>query len=172
MPGIKIPIRVSETDTGPGSYFTESADSGSLETKVDTVELNTNIETDAVRDPAFTSSEEGWKDRALHMHARASRMQAEMDGFRERQRRIAQDQVRSEQDRLLADVLLVADNLDRTLAASQEARRDVGAVSLVEGVALTRDEMMRVLSRYVKSSGLTGSGADPSHSCMPATSPS
>jgi molecular chaperone GrpE len=83
-----------------------------------------------------------WRDRAL-------RLQAEMDNYRKRQRRIAQEEAQASRDRLLRDVLRVADNLDRTLAAARrtEAPRS-DSDALREGVELTRDELLRVLADH------------------------
>jgi molecular chaperone GrpE len=58
------------------------------------------------------SEDNEWRERAL-------RMQAEMDTYRRRQRRIAQDEAQVAQVALLKDVLDIADNLDRALAAAQ-----------------------------------------------------
>ena len=89
-----------------------------------------------------------WRERAM-------RLQAEMDNYRKRQRRLAQEQARAEQERLLLDVLSVADNLERTLSAAsswKDAGRgdspSEGTATLQQGVELTRAEMMRVLSKY------------------------
>jgi molecular chaperone GrpE len=87
-----------------------------------------------VREQATGSSEE-WRDRAL-------RLQAEMDNFRKRQQRMAQEQARADQERLIHDVLAIADNLDRTLDAARED------TPIRRGVALTRAELARILSRY------------------------
>jgi molecular chaperone GrpE len=81
------------------------------------------------------STEEGWKDRAL-------RLQAEMENYRKRQRRIAQDETQREQERLLSDVLSIVDNLDRALDAAQTDS------SLRQGVEITRDEVLQLLRRY------------------------
>ena len=82
----------------------------------------------------------GWRDRAL-------RLQAEMDNYRKRQRRIAQEEAQAGQERLLRDVLRVADNLDRTLDAG---RPDAPAPTapLRRGVELTRDDLLRVLAQH------------------------
>jgi len=71
------------------------------------------------------------------------RLQAEMDNYRRRQRRAAQEAARAEQERLLDDVLSVADNLERTLAVQQP---NCGVIR--RGVELTRDELMRVLRKH------------------------
>jgi molecular chaperone GrpE len=52
------------------------------------------------------------------------------------------DLVRESQESMLSDMLSVADNLDRALAATQ------GDDGLRQGVALTRDELLRVLAKY------------------------
>ena len=65
---------------------------------------------------------EEWRDRAL-------RLQAEMDNFRKRQQRLAQDQVENERQRLLGAFLRVVDDLERALDApapqGEELRRGV-----------------------------------------------
>ena len=81
-----------------------------------------------------------WQDRAL-------RMQAEMDTFRRRQRRIAQDQIRTDQEQLLSEMLSVVDNLDRTLSAAQNAPQPLDA-SLRQGVTLTRNQLLHLLGKY------------------------
>ena len=89
-----------------------------------------------VRERAPEPSEgETWRDRAL-------RLQAEMDNFRKRQRRVAHDEARAERDRLLLDVLAIADNLDRTLAA------DEADTPLRQGVAMTHDGIQQLLKRH------------------------
>ena len=86
----------------------------------------------AVSDP---SGQGDWRDRAL-------RLQAEMDNYRKRQRRGAQEQARADQGRLLVDVLSVADNLDRALAAAAEPS------PVRQGVELARDDLLRILIQH------------------------
>jgi len=91
----------------------------------------------AIPENSYSLSEGNeWRERAL-------RLQAEMDNYRRRQRRAAQEAARAEQERLLDDVLGVADNLERTLAVQQP---DSGVIR--RGVELTRDELMRVLRKH------------------------
>ncbi len=73
-----------------------------------------------------------WQDLAL-------RLQAEMENFRKRQRRLAQDEVVSERERLLRGMLSVADNLERALA---ESHADSG---LRRGVEVTYNGLMQWL---------------------------
>jgi molecular chaperone GrpE len=65
-----------------------------------------------------------------------------MENYRKRQRRFAQEQVKSEQERLLREILAIADNLDRTLTAAEKD------TPIRRGVALTREELLRLLKRY------------------------
>ena len=93
------------------------------------------------------SREAEWQDRAL-------RLQAEMDNFRKRQRRNAQDEVRKAEDRLLAEILSIADNLDRSLAVGGTAGspgrggETAGPASLLEGIEITRDAVLQLLRKY------------------------
>jgi molecular chaperone GrpE len=76
-----------------------------------------------------------WRDRAL-------RLQAEMDNFRKRQQRLADERVTSDRERLLRAFLGVADDLDRALRAD---RTDVEG--LRQGVDLTHRSLIRVLNQ-------------------------
>jgi molecular chaperone GrpE len=57
----------------------------------------------------------------------------------ERRQRIAQDQA---QDALLADVLKIADNLERTLSVADEN------TPIWQGVAITHSDVMQLLRRH------------------------
>jgi len=81
------------------------------------------------------------------------RLQAEMDNYHKRQQPTTQEQARAGQERILQategctmfsirNVLVIADNLDRTLAAAAED------TLICRGVALTRDESVRLLQKY------------------------
>lgn len=86
----------------------------------------------ATPQPAPAQPDVDWRDMAL-------RLQAEMENFRKRQQRLAQEQIASERERLLRGVLPVADNLERALAHADAQD------GLREGVALTRDVLMQWL---------------------------
>ena len=100
--------------------------------------------------PGTADQAEEWRDRAL-------RMQADMDNYRKRQRRIAQEQAQANQERLLRDILRVADNLDRALSPGdgQRSGRAGDSNGLRQGVELTRDELLRIEDE------LDGPPADP-----------
>ena len=72
--------------------------------------------------------------------AMATRLQADMDNFRKRQTRRAEEAIAAERERLLNLILPVADNLVRALNQAGE-----GDDSLHRGVELTYRELMRVL---------------------------
>jgi molecular chaperone GrpE len=81
------------------------------------------------------TEETDWRDMAL-------RLQAEMDNFRKRQQRLAQDQIQTERQRLLRGYLQIVDDLERALAAPTGDTR-----ALVEGVQLTRRTILQRLQQ-------------------------
>lgn len=80
-------------------------------------------------------SPEIWRDRAL-------RLQAEMENFRKRQQRLAEERTAADRERLLRAFLGVADDLERALQTD-----GTDAESLRKGVGLTYRSLMRILDR-------------------------
>ncbi|MDY6875616.1 MAG: nucleotide exchange factor GrpE [Chloroflexota bacterium] len=78
---------------------------------------------------------EVWRDRAL-------RLQAEMENFRKRQQRLADERIAADRERLLRSFLRVADDLGRALAAD-----GTDADNLRWGVDLTHRSLMRLLGQ-------------------------
>jgi molecular chaperone GrpE len=76
-----------------------------------------------------------WRDRAL-------RLQADMDNYRRRQRRLAQEEIQTERERLLSGFLPVLDDLERALASSTG-----DAKGLRHGVELTHRVATQMLQR-------------------------
>jgi molecular chaperone GrpE len=76
-----------------------------------------------------------WRDRAL-------RLQADMDNYRKRQQRMAEDKIDTERQRLLRSFLPVVDDLERALAAPSGDGR-----GLREGVQLTHRAALQLLQR-------------------------
>ena len=74
-----------------------------------------------------------WRDRAL-------RLQAEMDNYRKRQQRLAQDSIDAERQRLLRRFLPLVDDLERALAAQPGDGR-----GLREGIHLTYQAAQQLL---------------------------
>jgi len=76
-----------------------------------------------------------WRDRAL-------RLQAEMENFRKRQQRLADERVAADRERLLRAFLRVADDLERALHAD-----GTDAESLRQGVGLTHQSLMHIIDQ-------------------------
>jgi molecular chaperone GrpE len=78
---------------------------------------------------------ETWRDRAL-------RLQAEIENFRKRQRRLAQERVEADRERLLRNFLQVADDLKRALDTDGADDNH-----LREGIEVTYRSLRRVLEQ-------------------------
>lgn len=89
-------------------------------------------------------SGEEWRDRAL-------RLQAEMENFQKRQRRLADERIDAERERLLRALLSVMDNLERALSAPGSSDDP-----LREGVQLT----YRAASQLLDKEGVEKINAD------------
>jgi molecular chaperone GrpE len=88
--------------------------------------------------PDWATTEESvevWRDRAL-------RLQAEMENYRKRQQRLAEERIVEERERLLRRFLQVADELERALAVQHT---DVAI--LRRGVELTHLILMQLLEQ-------------------------
>jgi molecular chaperone GrpE len=89
-----------------------------------------------VKEEKFTSAPaEGTDWRTL-----ALRQQAEMDNFRKRQTRRADEAISAERERLLRSVLPLADNLSRALNYNNTTENN-----LRQGIELTQRELLRFL---------------------------
>lgn len=87
------------------------------------------------RKAEMEEEQEIWRDRAL-------RLEAEMDNFRKRQQRLAEERILADRERLLRDFLTLTDDLARALAVD-----DADFAALREGVALTYQGMLRLLGQ-------------------------
>jgi molecular chaperone GrpE len=111
---------------------------GRLTAPSETVEPQPEQEVDMEGKPdveALMESLDVWRDRAL-------RLEAEIDNFRKRQRRLSEDRVAADRERLLRAFLAVADNLARALSTS-----GTDVESLRQGVELTYQSLMRLLDQ-------------------------
>ncbi|MFW6082756.1 MAG: nucleotide exchange factor GrpE [Chloroflexota bacterium] len=112
-------------------------------------------EVDALKDDL-----EMWRDRAM-------RLQAEIENFRKRQRRLAQDQIEENRARLLRNFLMIADDLERALGVEGG---DDGA--LREGVEVTQRSLKQMLAgQGVERMDPTGDEFDPTWHEAVATVP-
>jgi molecular chaperone GrpE len=89
----------------------------------------------SIHEPDQEETLEAWRDRAL-------RLQAEIDNFRKRQQRLAEERILADRERLLRAFLDVADNLERALATD-----GVDAESLRKGVDLTYRTLRQLMDR-------------------------
>ncbi len=135
----KVPIRIKEAqlkeDSRPPAV---SVVEEALPPVVEGPEPRSSFPPSEEEMPSPVSEEEEtdlWRDRAL-------RLEAEMDNFRKRQRRLADDQIAAERERLLRSFLSVTDDLARALGAG-----DTDVPGIRQGVELTYQNMMRLLKR-------------------------
>lgn len=120
----RIPVRVL-SDQGISSSQAEQS------IKIDEAVEEVPAASDQIALPA--GGEPDWKSLAL-------RLQADMDNFRKRQVRRADDAIAVERERLLSLMLPIADNLARALQYEGQ-----GDDSLRQGVELIYRELMRLL---------------------------
>lgn len=76
---------------------------------------------------------------------RVLRAQAELENFRKRTRRELDEERKFAQLPLIADLLSVADNLDR---AVQHAEKNASASGLLEGVKMVSQQLLLVFDKY------------------------
>lgn len=120
----RIPVRVVKDQDASSSQEGQPKE-------IDEVAESSLSVSDEVASPAM--DELDWQSLAL-------RLQADMDNYRKRQARRADDAIALERERLLRLMLPVADNLARAL--NQDGQ---GYESLRQGVELTYRELMRFL---------------------------
>ncbi|MGD2146401.1 MAG: nucleotide exchange factor GrpE [Anaerolineae bacterium] len=101
-----------------------------------------------------------WRDRAL-------RLQAEMDNFRKRQKRLADERAEATRERLLRSFLTVSDDLERALHATQSEH-----AGLHEGVEMTYRSLKQLLKQEgVEEIEVKGRAFDPNRHEAIATVP-
>ncbi len=95
------------------------------------------VEREAAAQPEAEAQEtlEVWRERAI-------RLQAEMENFRKRQQRLADERIASEREKLLRAFLEIADDLERALNTDGA---DTQAIR--EGVKLTYQAMQHLIAR-------------------------
>ena len=106
-------------------------------------------------------------DKQVDWEAIAHQTRAEMDGFRQRQQRRADEAIESEQARLLKAFLPIADNLQRALQYEEQSD-----MTLREGVELVLRQMQQTLEKEgVSAIETTGQAFDPArHEAVALTS--
>jgi len=91
--------------------------------------------TERITAPKTIPDAEEWRERAL-------RLQAEMENFRKRQQRLAQEQIEAERHRLLNAFLHVVDDLERVLQAPA-----ADAAALRRGIEVTHRAATQLLKQ-------------------------
>ena len=138
---VRIPIRVTrqvpaERERPEGSLLVEEASPPVVE--AEETAAPASAEARPSPEPAPSTQEDDlamWRDRAL-------RLEAEMDNYRKRQRRLSEEQTAANKGELLRSFLTIADDLSRALSAD-----DADAESLREGVRLTAHNLNRLLDQ-------------------------
>jgi molecular chaperone GrpE len=134
QPGYKIPVRRAPVG-GASPYPNHPASPVEPEVTPATQPTPVNDKLTNDKPTAPVAEETDWQ-------ALAQRQQAEMDNFRKRQTRRADEAIAAERERLLRLVLPLADNLNRALRYN--GQQDNG--HLRQGVELTQRELMRLLA--------------------------
>jgi len=134
---VRIPVRVLRSGGRRGDPIIDREQTPPIRT-FDEAVPSTVSHPEAVDrpDPApAAEADTDWCDRAL-------RLQAEMENYRKRQQRLAQNQIDDERQRLLRAFLGVVDDLNRALQAPAG-----DAEGLRQGVQLTHRAAMRMLEK-------------------------
>jgi molecular chaperone GrpE len=151
--GVRIPVRVGPRPVSERAAFAAQPEVAKADPPVTDRDEAIHADSPVVparsrlekQDPATSHREpEGGeeKDSADEWRDRALRLQAEMDNFRKRQQRLADERVSSDRERLLRAFLGVADDLERALRAD-----GTDVESLRQGVDLTYQSLLRVLNQ-------------------------
>ena len=136
---VRVPIRVRPTIISGRAPYADRPEIAEANPPV--IDREEAIGLAASRpEPQAAGQEEGesleaWRDRAL-------RLQAEIENFRKRQRRLAEERILADRERLLRSFLRVADDLERALNAD-----GVDGENLRQGVDLTHQTLMRILDQ-------------------------
>jgi molecular chaperone GrpE len=124
----RIPVRRSRKDDRAATDVSEEAAS----------EEAVSVETQPLLQPDATTSAEASKE-AVDWRDMALRLRAEMDNYRRRQQRLAEEQIAAERKRLLSAFLTVPDNLERIVT---HLRPDD---PYHESIKVAYDEFMKLL---------------------------
>lgn len=144
-----IPVRVRRPDDHARTYRRQSepptvspveADERKHREAEPSQQGQASVPTDPKQPTTTTENESSqdsneWRDQAL-------RLQAEMANYRKRQKRLAEDQIQTEQRRLLGAFLGVIDDLERALASP-----DGDEAALRQGLELTHRAALQLMGR-------------------------
>ncbi len=88
------------------------------------------------------------KQEIVQEHDQLLRMSAEFENYKKRMNRQMEDFRKYANETLLKDLLSVVDNLERALNTSGENTGESMPVCLFEGVEMTLNEILKILTRY------------------------
>jgi molecular chaperone GrpE len=136
---VKIPVRLVDRTSPDETRASETLAQGhhveeSLAMEIQPVAERV-LEDSMAREAGAQDKDTDWCDRAL-------RLQAEMENYRKRQQRLAQDQIESEHHRLLRAFLGVVNDLERALEAPLGDGK-----GLRQGVQLTHRSALQLLEK-------------------------
>jgi molecular chaperone GrpE len=147
----KVPVRVRSPsiDSNDASVTGEPAAQARRSARADVGGQDSETQETGVKPEAGEESLDVWRDRAL-------RLQAEIENFRKRQRRLADQQIAAKREQLLRAFTRVADDLERALDAQ------TGIEGLRQGVQVTYRNLMHLLNQEgVESIQAKGARFDP-----------
>lgn len=100
--------------------------------------------------PSAAAAEEieEWKKKFEEMKEKFAWVAADFDNYKKRALKEREDHLKFSQTSLLKEVLVVADNLERALAALPADDNDKGLLTLKQGVELTLRQFQTVLERH------------------------
>ncbi len=109
--------------------------------------------------PADVTDEQQFEARVQELQDKLLRTAAEFDNYRKRVARQYDEMVQSANDKILLDLVGIADNLERAL---QHADKDTDTESLRQGVQLIHSQVIGLLEKYnVKPIEALGKPFDP-----------
>jgi molecular chaperone GrpE len=86
------------------------------------------------------------QEEARETYDRLLRLSAEFDNYKKRTSREMRDVVRYANEKILKELLLVVDNLERAIDSANQD--NASEDSLIQGIDLTLNEVLKILKRY------------------------
>jgi molecular chaperone GrpE len=107
-----------------------------------------NLKTPEVNADSSELEAEDWQKKHDEVKDKLLWVAADFDNYKKRALKDKEDHLKFSQAGLLAEILVVADNLERALAALPVDDNDKGLLSLKQGVDLTLKQFNSILAKY------------------------
>ncbi len=107
-----------------------------------------NTETPVENAASSVAATEDWQKKHNEVKDKLLWMTADFENYKKRALKDKEDHLKFSQLGLLQEVLVVADNLERALAALPADDNDKGLLSLKQGVELTLKQFNSILTKY------------------------